>query len=58
MRAPQEKEKVQTDTQTEPELEPASPEEPEADIQEALEDLTDQAIEGDDTLPTEIYPTL
>ena len=58
MRAPQEKEKVQTDTQAEPELEPASPEEPEADMQEALGDMTDESVEGDDTLPAEIYPTL
>ena len=54
MRAPQEMEKVQTDTQAEPEQEPASPEEPEADMQEALEDMTDESVEGDDTLPAEI----
>ena len=53
MRAPQEKENVQTDTQAEPEQEPPSPEEPEADIQEALEDMTDESVEGDDTLPAE-----
>ena len=58
MRAPQEKENVQTGTQAEPELEPASPEEPEADMQEALGDMTDESVDGDDTLPAETYPTL
>ena len=58
MRAPQEKENVQTGTQAEPEQEPASPEQPEADMQEALEDMTDESVEGDDTLPAETYPTL
>ena len=56
MRAPQEKEKVNTDTQEEPEQEPASPEEPEAVVEEAHEDVPEEA--DDDTLPTETYPTL
>ena len=51
MRAPQEKEKVNTDTQEEPEQEPASPEEPEAVVGEAPEDVPEEA--DGDTLPTE-----
>lgn len=54
MRAPQEKEKVNTETQEEPEQEPASPEEPEAVV--APEDVPEEA--DDDALPTQTYPTL
>ena len=57
MRAPQEKEKVNTDTQEEPEQEPASPEGPDAVV--AHEGVPEEAGEADDnTLPTETYPTL
>ena len=66
MRPPQEQEKVQSDTQEEPELEPASPENVEqAPGLDGEGELLEEACEGegrdaadDDTLPAESYPSL
>ena len=59
LRPPLEKEKVQSDTQEEPEVEPASPENDEQEP--ALEGVVPEAgeaVEDDDTLPQVSYPTL
>ena len=57
LRPPLEKEKVQSDTQEEPEVEPASPENDEQEP--ALEGVVPgEAVEDDDTLPPVGYPTL
>ena len=59
MRAPQENETVNSDTRAEePAQEPPSPEEPEALVEEAHEDVLEEAAEDHDTLPAETYPTI